>query len=268
MSTISGRSSGRPVGGSRRSGALATGSRMARMGEPATMPERAPDAPEAGATDSDARLIRSVRWRLVAWSGGTTLLVLIVLGFALYASVASSLQASGLSLLDDRARDIVASVTRQGPSPDDPGTDFIFGGGGTFAVLIGPDGRTYGPPRFTLPNELPDRAAAVQARSTGRDVRSRTVTFQGPGGQSLAVPVRQLTVASPAGQGQFLVQVIQDRTAEARTLDSLLVVLLGGGALVLLVAVLFGAVYPRRALVPIRESLAAQRGALRRQREF
>ena len=30
----------------------------------------------------------------------------------------------------------------------------------------------------------------------------------------------------------------------------------------------FGAVYARRALVPIRESLAAQRVALRRQREF
>jgi signal transduction histidine kinase len=61
---------------------------------------------------------------------------------------------------------------------------------------------------------------------------------------------------------------VQDRTTEVRTLDSLVTVLLGGGAVVLLVALGFGAVYARRALVPIRESLAAQRAALRRQREF
>ena len=36
----------------------------------------------------------------------------------------------------------------------------------------------------------------------------------------------------------------------------------------LVVAFGFGAVYARRALVPIRESLAGQRAALRRQREF
>ena len=45
-------------------------------------------------------------------------------------------------------------------------------------------------------------------------------------------------------------------------------VLLVGGAVVVLVAIGFGAVYARRALVPIRDSLAAQRLALRRQREF
>jgi signal transduction histidine kinase len=70
------------------------------------------------------------------------------------------------------------------------------------------------------------------------------------------------------GQGRFYVQVVQDRSAEVRTLESLLLVLVGGGLVVVLVAVAFGAVYARRALVPIRESLAAQRTALRRQREF
>ena len=56
--------------------------------------------------------------------------------------------------------------------------------------------------------------------------------------------------------------------AEQRTLDTMLVVLVVGGGLVVLIAFGFGAVYARRALVPIRESLAAQRVALRRQREF
>jgi signal transduction histidine kinase len=45
-------------------------------------------------------------------------------------------------------------------------------------------------------------------------------------------------------------------------------VLLVGGLVVLLVAFGFGTVYARHALVPIRESLANQRSALRRQREF
>ena len=44
--------------------------------------------------------------------------------------------------------------------------------------------------------------------------------------------------------------------------------LIVGGLVVVLVAVGFGAVYARRALVPIRDSLAAQRTALRHQREF
>ncbi len=44
--------------------------------------------------------------------------------------------------------------------------------------------------------------------------------------------------------------------------------LLVGGLLVVVVAVVFGWVYAQRALVPIRDSLTAQRTALRRQREF
>ena len=44
--------------------------------------------------------------------------------------------------------------------------------------------------------------------------------------------------------------------------------LLLGGVLVVVVAFGFGTVYASRALVPIRESLTAQRTALRRQREF
>ena len=66
----------------------------------------------------------------------------------------------------------------------------------------------------------------------------------------------------------FTVQVIQDRSTEEQTLQTMLVVLLVGGLVVVLVAFGFGTVYARHALVPIRESLANQRTALRRQREF
>jgi len=42
------------------------------------------DTADLDALAADNRLIRRVRWQLVAWSGVTTLLVLVVLGAALY----------------------------------------------------------------------------------------------------------------------------------------------------------------------------------------
>jgi signal transduction histidine kinase len=231
----------------------------------------APSAPanaaEEAAAAGEARLIRDVRWRLVAWSGGSTLLVLFALGVALYLSVASSLEATAVASLDQRAADI-RSFGRP-PGGDSP-IDFLFGGGGTFAILIAPDGTAIGPRQFGVPAGLPDADAASAAAANGRDVRLSTITVQapGPGSRDEAVPVRQLTVPLDTSQGRFFVQVVQDRTAEARTLESLVLVLVFGGLVVVLVAVGFGAVYARRALVPIRDSLAAQRTALRRQREF
>ncbi|HYN68691.1 MAG TPA: HAMP domain-containing sensor histidine kinase [Candidatus Eisenbacteria bacterium] len=229
----------------------------------------APDRAEIDAGEADAGLVRSVRRRLVLWSGGTTLLVLLVLAVALYVSVASTLEAAGTAVLDDRARDIVAALRNERPGPDEAHTDFSFGGGGTFAILIAPDGTTIGPRQFQMPSGLPDGDAAAAATATGRDVRLRLVTFSGPSGAAdVAVPVRQLTVPTDTSEGRFVVQVLQDRTAEARTLGSLLAVLLVGGLVVVLVAFGFGTIYARRALVPIRNSLTAQRAALRRQRDF
>jgi signal transduction histidine kinase len=82
------------------------------------------------------------------------------------------------------------------------------------------------------------------------------------------LPIRAMTQHVSTPIGDIYVQVIQDRTAEQRTLDAILLVLLIGGAVVVVVAFGFGAIYARRALVPIRDSLDTQRAALRRQREF
>jgi signal transduction histidine kinase len=231
----------------------------------------AADAADVDAAVGDARLMRAVRWRLVAWSGGTTLLVLLVLGVALYLSVSSSLAASSLAVLDDRANDLASIVHGERPTPGGPSFDFTFGGG-TFAIAVAPDGRVYGPNQFGLPTGLPDTDAIAAASTSGRDVRSRSVTFQqfGPDSatRSVAVPVRQLTVPVDTPNGRWAVQVIQDRSTEARTLDNIVLVLLVGGLVVVLVAGGFGWIYARRALVPIRDSLTGQRAALRRQREF
>ena len=230
----------------------------------------AEDTAELRAAEADAQLLRRVGWRLVAWSGGSTLIVLLALGIALYLSVASSLQATGLATLEGRADDVTALIRGRPPGPGDSPGDIIFGGGGsTFAILIAPDGTAIGPRQFDIPEGLPDRDAALAANGSGRDLRLTTITVQGfRGTPAVTVPVRQLTVPADSSQGRFFVQVLQDRTAEVRTLESLVVVLVVGGLVVVLVAAGFGAVYARRALVPIRDSLTAQRAALRRQREF
>ena len=59
----------------------------------------------------------------------------------------------------------------------------------------------------------------------------------------------------------YTLQIIQDRTVEQQTLQIMLAILLVGGLVVIVVAFGFGTVYARRALVPIRDSLAGQRVA-------
>ncbi|HEX5148682.1 MAG TPA: HAMP domain-containing sensor histidine kinase, partial [Candidatus Limnocylindrales bacterium] len=215
--------------------------------------------PELAAEAADGRLIRHVRRNLVLWSGGTTLLVLVVLAVALYAAVAGSLANSGIEQLDAR----MSLVRGERPDPrDETRLGFIFGGGssGTYAIAIDPAGNLVPGPRIPRPpTGLPDQAGVAAAASSGRDVRTSSLS---------GTPVRILTETVEVDGQTYTVQVIQDRTAEQRTLETMLAVLLVGGVVVLVVAFGFGTVYARRALVPIRESLTNQRTALRRQREF
>ena len=232
--------------------------------------------PELAADTTEGRLVRHVRRNLVLWSGGTTLLVLLVLGVALYVAVASSLANSATSQLDSRLDEVRSSLTGQRPDPEDTSPyGFIFGGGGSGTIALAVDGgdNVLAPRGFHVPPGLPDMAGVASARAKGRDVRTTSLTSQGfgPNGAQTTVttPVRILTEnVAVTGGSTYTVQVIGDRVAEQRTLDTMLVVLLVGGGLVVLVAFGFGTIYARRALVPIRESLAAQRVALRRQREF
>jgi signal transduction histidine kinase len=236
------------------------------------MPDRAvpaelapPDAAEAEALAADSRMVRSVGRRLVAWAAGTTLLVLVGLAVALYLSVSSTLEASGIQQLDSRVdaiRHAVEDPRPGGPRPrpgqDDLPTGFIFGTG-TFAIILQEDGTVLAPRAADLIEGMPNAAALAAAVADGLDVRVATAA---------GTPVRLVTEPLESEIGTVYVQVYQSRTTEQRTLEGLLAVLLGGGVVVVLIAIGFGTVYSRRALIPIRESLAAQRGALRRQREF
>ncbi|MBA2382831.1 MAG: HAMP domain-containing histidine kinase [Chloroflexi bacterium] len=216
------------------------------------------DPADQRALAADGRLIRNVRWRLVLWSGLTTLVVLAILAIALYAVASGTLEVNGIKQLEARA-----AAFRQHPEPGGgPGQGFAFGGSssGTFALLADDTGEPVAIGRPVLvPDGLPVIAGIDAARSTGTDFRVVTVTD---------TSIRVRTEAIRSRIGKLYIQVIQDRTAEQQTLDAIRRVLLVGGALVVLVAVGFGALYGSRAMVPIRESLVQQRAALRRQREF
>ena len=215
------------------------------------------EAADRLASAGDARLIRDVRLRLVAWSGLTTLLVLAILGVALYVIAARTLEDNGIKQLDNRA-----AAFRIHPDPGGgPGQGFSFGGGssGTFALVADDSGQPIGRGSVFMPEGFPVKAGIDAARTAGIDTRTTIVD---------GTPIRVRTEKADSNVGTVYIQVIQDRTAEQQTLDAILRVLLVGGAIVVVVAFGFGAIYARRALVPIRESLVSQRAALRRQREF
>jgi signal transduction histidine kinase len=217
------------------------------------------DTADLDALAADNRLIRRVRWQLVAWSGVTTLLVLVVLGAALYLIAARTLEDRGNQQLMARADDF-----REHPDPRGSGFGFSFGGNssGTIALLADNNGEALnlgpGGPGF-LPPGFPVESGIDAARTAGVNVETTQIS---------GVPIRVRTERANSPIGTVFIQIIQDRTTEQATLDAMLRLLLIGGAVVVLVAIGFGAVYARRALVPIRDSLAAQRLALRRQREF
>jgi signal transduction histidine kinase len=253
----------------------------------------------AGGGSSDQRLLRRTRWRLIAWSGGSTLVALLVLGAAIYWAVATSLASVGTAQLQERAGQLLAKamtlpVAAKGadgtggaavlaPDPALPGVVFGGSSSGTLGYIVSVrvsaqasssqassaplPGATR--PPVTLPEgggpviveksvtgAIAQRAldaAGLQAAASGH-ASVHTATIAG-------TPVRILSEPVVSNGQTALIQVIGDRTTEVRTLQTLLLVLVTGGLLVLALSLGVGYVYAGRALVPIRESL-------RRQREF
>ncbi len=217
---------------------------------------RSRSGPSAAAADGE--LIRRTRRRLVAWSGGLTLVILLALGVAVASAVDGSLAASGEVQLAQRATLLAAAI--RGVQPNRPGNPeierggnpgFAFGGpgSGSFAMVIKPDDTLLeGSSRLAV--SLPDMAAAAAARATGKDVREARVDD---------VPVRIFSLAADRGGVQYVVQVVGDRTAEEQTLEVLYLVLGIGALVALALALVGGRIYAERALVPIRDSLTRQR---------
>ena len=224
----------------------------------------------------DAALVRRVRWRLLAWSGGSTLIALVALGALLYATVAWSLATAGEEQLRNRAMEIATGIELRAEG-------MAIGGGATSVVGVppgnvivdraevpglvvgGPTSGTFGFVTSVTGDEVmggvpPFFEAVVEG---GSDVvehaRNGQETIQVAA--VLGTPVRMLAMPVTIGDTLLLIQVVGDRTAEVNTLTVLLIVLAVGGLLVLGASLMVGWVYAERALVPIRD-------ALRRQREF
>ena len=236
------------------------------------MPDGA--APDAMTPDEES-LLRRVRLQLALWSGGITLALLVLLGIALYIAIDRSLSNSGTAQLVSQANALTGG--RRGPD-ELPEGGFVFGGpgSGTLTMVVNERGVPVGPRQGRLPSGLPVMASIAAARETGqRDIREDTVpiaasgsTVDGVSATATQTPVRVLTDPVQFRGRQLYLQIVGDRTTEERTLQTLVLVLVVGGAIALLVASGVGAAYATRALVPIRQSLVNQRQALRRQREF
>ena len=235
-------------------------------------------------------MLRHTRARLALWSGATTLVVIALLATLLYAVVARQLADDSEQQLRTRAESVaslgesIGATSIFGPGAiagisvtdrsDAPG--LIFGGplSGTIAVIVDPDVSLTGP----LGSDLPflddtDLAATEVAFPEALPfpplplVDSVGLELASGGTERLAVttidgtPVRVLSVPIETGDGMLVVQVLSDMSAELRTLESLVTVMLLGGLLVVVAAAIAGWVYSGRALLPVRDSL-------RRQREF
>jgi signal transduction histidine kinase len=212
---------------------------------------------------AEKKLLRRTRRRLVLWSAGSTLIVLLVLGTILYVAVARLLASDSENQLIRRAQ-IMASVGSIAPirspvldgaplgltiAPDAAAPGLLFGGpvSGTIAFVTDST-------RIPGGIEGPDPDALQKALSGGGSTMRETVVpmVQDP-------PIRVFTTSMELDGKTYAIQVISDRSTEVRTLELTLLVLVLGGLVALGASVLVGWVYAGRALVPIRDSLTRQR---------
>ena len=214
-----------------------------------------------GTRTPDAPLLRRTRWRLALWSGGATLATLAVLGILLYVVLNRTLSADSEARLKNQAEEIQQGVARFGGNAlrfltrdDGPlGGPRVGGpGAGTTTIAVREDGRAFGVVPRELVGELPVQDGFEAALAGADDVRTVTLA---------ETPFRVRSEPLDAGGQRLVIQILDNRAAEQRVLATALIVLLVGGAVVVLASVAFGFVYAGRALVPIRDSL-------RRQREF
>src|SRR5450759_3473765 len=208
-------------------------------------------------TEEDLRLIRRTRLRLMAVSGLVTLFILVVLGASVYGVVSAAIQGGAQAQLK-------SAVGIRESGTDDPYGFTVEGPrAGLIPVLVDPQGNVGVSPLLPrIPLGLPN-AAGLAAVTKPDDIDMREITLAD------GTPYRVITFYSGSPRyANYKVQWAQNRTGEVNLLNTMGAVLLGGGLLALLAALLAGYLYAGRALVPIRESIGRRQGALQRQREF
>ncbi len=221
-----------------------------------------PVVPERGRSDEGARILRRTRLRLMGVSGLVTLFILVALGVAAYGVVARSIEDSERTLLQHYMdRHLITQPTSGGPEPTELGGE----GANLFEIYVDPAGVVHPPRGQSLPVGLPNTASLVAARGLSPTQQDTRDVVAPDGTQYTVVTVQAL---GPGNSPGWLIQFVQNRTADVRLLTTLLWILLGGGAVALLAALGAGYLYAGRALVPIRASIDRREAALQRQREF
>jgi len=193
----------------------------------------------------------------MAVSGVVTLVILIALEAAAYGVVSASIDAGAQAQLK-----AIAGVADTGT--DDPyGFTVVGPKAGLIPIPVDPSGHVLVARDLpVVPPGLPDLTSlAAVARPGDVDIRNYTA----PDGTQWRI----ISLVSTAPRyANYKVQWAQNRTGEVNLLNTMGLVLLGGGLLALLAALLAGYLYAGRALVPIRQSIERRQGALLRQREF
>lgn len=186
-----------------------------------------------------------------------TLLILVILEASVYAVVSAAVEGSAQSQLKQ-----AAGVT--GTEADDPyGFTVVGPKAGLIPILVDPAGNVgIGRGLPQIPPGLPAQASlAAVVKPTDVDIRDITA--------SDGTPYRVISFFSGSRlYSNYKVQWAQNRTGELNLLNTLAVVLFGGGLIALLAALLAGYLYAGRALVPIKSSIERRQQALQRQREF
>jgi signal transduction histidine kinase len=190
-------------------------------------------------------------------SGVVMLFILVVLGAAVYEVVSAAVQGGAQAQLKS-----AAGIRESGT--DDPYGFTVEGPtAGLIPVLVDPQGNvgvSPGVPR--IPLGLPN-TAGLAAVTNPNDIDMREVTLAD------GTPYRVISFFSGSPRyANYKVQWAQNRTGEVNLLNTMGLVLLGGGLLALLASLLAGYLYAGRALIPIRQSIERRQGALQRQREF
>jgi len=209
------------------------------------------------AAEEDLHLLRRTRLRLMGVSGIVMLFILLILGASVYEVVSAAIQGGAQAQLKN------AAGIRESGSDDPYGFTVEGPRAGLIPVVVDPLGNvgvSPGLPR--IPLGLPN-AAGLAAVINPDDIDMREITLAD------GTPYRVITFYSGSPRyANYKVQWAQNRTGEVNLLNTMGAVLLGGGLLALLAALLAGYLYAGRALVPIRESIERRQGALQRQREF
>lgn len=217
--------------------------------------EIAPASPSRKGAEEDLRLLRRTRLRLMGVSGLVTLLILVVLESSVYWIVSDRVESAGRDQL-------TAAATRQVGTDDPYGFTVEGPAAGLIPIVVDPTGVVIVRGLARVPPGLPNQDSLAAVTSLGQvDIRDVTL----PDG----TPCRVLSGFSASMQYPgYKVQWAQLRTGEVSLVNTLGLVLLGGGLIALLAALLAGYLYAGRALVPIRASIDRRQGALQRQRDF